>query len=96
MTDTQRRVLHAIETGHALEVGDGVFEEKRTIHGIHGVSDAIAVSFEWSNEMGYIWEADFSEQSLSEAKIDGNRICMIDSGGEEVVLTIFQLEPAHI
>ena len=96
MTDIQQRVLHALETGCALEVDDGVFVESRTLHGIHGDPDSIAVSFEWSDENGYIWEVDFTEQAISEAKIDGNQIRLIDSANEEVVVTVFQLEPAHV
>jgi len=54
MTEVQRRVLRAIETVHALEVGDGVFVEGRTIRGIHGDPEDIAVSVAWSDEKGSI------------------------------------------
>lgn len=96
MTGIQRRVLRAIESGHALEVGDGVFVESRIVHGVHGDPSDIAVSFEWSDDKGYIWEVDFTEQSLLDAKLEGNRIQMINSVGEEVVVTVFQLEPANV
>jgi hypothetical protein len=96
MTDTQQRILRAIEMGHALEVGTGLFVENRTIYNVHGESNGIAVSFEWSDEKGYIWEVDFTEQSLNEAKIEGNQIRMVDLRGEEIVITVFQFEPAQV
>lgn len=96
MTEIQRRVLLAVERGHTLGVGDGVFVESTIVHGVHGDPNDIAVSFEWSDDKGYIWEVDFTEQSLVDAKIEGNRIQMIDSVGEEVVITVFQLQPANV
>jgi len=96
MTETQRRVLRAIEAGCLLEVGDGAFVEKSVIHGVHDEPNEIAVSFEWSGGSGYVWELDFTEQSLNEAKINGNQIRMIDSEGEEAVITVFQLEPCRV
>lgn len=96
MTQTQQRVLRALDSEHVLEVGDGMFVEKRTIYGVHGEPDDVAVSFEWSDDKGYIWEADFTERSLAKAKIEANKIQMPDSQGEEVIITAFQLEPAHI
>lgn len=96
MTALQQRVLRAFEAGHALQIGDDAFAEKWLIHGVHGEPGDVAVSIEWSDGMGYVWELDFTEQSLSEAKIDGNQIRMIDSEGEEVVITVFDLEAARI
>ena len=96
VTATQQRVLCALDAGNVLEVADGSFVEKSIVRGVHGQPNDIAVSFEWSDERGYVWELDFTEQTLNEAKIDGNRIQMIDSEGEEVVITAFQLEPARV
>lgn len=79
-----------------MVVDDGASVERRTIFGIHGDPDNLAVRFEWSDEVGYVWEVDFTEQSLNEAKIEGNRIRMSDSLGEEVIVTVFQLEPASV
>jgi hypothetical protein len=46
--------LHALETSHSLEVGDGVFVAKRIVRGVNGDPSNIAVSFEWSDEKGEI------------------------------------------
>lgn len=96
VTAMQQRVLRALGGGNVLEVGDGSFVEKTVVHGVHGQPNDIAVSFEWSDERGYVWELDFTEQSLNEAQIDGNQIRMIDSEGEGVAITVFQLEPARV
>ena len=96
MTAIQQRVLRALDAGNVLEVADGSFVEKRIVRGVRGRPNDIAVSFEWSDDRGYIWQLDFTEQSLDQAKIDDNRIQMIDSEGEEVVIAVFQLEPACV
>ena len=72
------------------------FPEKWLVHGVHGEPRDVALSIEWSDERGYVWELDFTEQSLNEAKVDGNQIRLIDSEGEEVVITVFQFEPTRI
>lgn len=96
MTDTQQRDLRALEMSHSLAVGGDALVEKWIVHGVHGDPSDIAVSFEWSDERGYVWGLDFTEQSLAEAKIDGNRIRMVDSEGEEAAITVFQLEPVRV
>ena len=96
MTATQKRVLRALEMSHSIAVDGDAFVEKWIVHGVHGDPSDITVSFEWSDENGYIWELDFMEQSLAEAKIDGNQIRLVDSEGEEVSVTVFQFEPVRV
>ena len=78
-----------------MKIGDDAFVEKWIVHGVHGDPQDIAVTFEW-DERGYVWELDFTEQSLDEAKIDGSQIWMSDSDGEAVVITVLQLGPARV
>lgn len=96
MTDTQTRILLAFEMSHSLAVNGEALVEKWIVQGVHGDPSDVAVSLEWSDESGYIWELDFTEQSLAEARIDGNQIRMVDSEGEEVVIGLFQLEPVRV
>ncbi len=90
----QQRVLRALEAVHALRIDDGVFVEKWTVHSVCDNPRGIALTLEWSSESGYVWEVDFTEQSLSEAEIDGKEIRIADSEGEEVVIATLKLEAA--
>lgn len=96
VTEHQQRIIRAVEAADALRVDDAVFAGKWVVHGAHGDPTGIAVTIEWSDESAYVWELNFTEQALNEGKIDGNQIRMIDSEGEEVAITVFQLEPACV
>ena len=95
-TKLQRRILRALEAACAVKLGDDTFVEKWIVHGARGNSQDIAVTFEWSNKDGYVWEVDFSWQSLNEAQISGNEIRLIDSDGEEAIISAFQLAAARV
>ena len=96
MTNIQRRVVRAIEEAPCLAVGGMAFVLGRTVFGVHGDPDDLAVELRWNDEMGCACEALFTEQSLAQAKIGGNGIRMFDSLGTEVELTALRFEPAYV
>jgi hypothetical protein len=96
MTNTQQRVLRAIKESPCLVVGGEAFVRQRTTYGIHDDPDDLAVEIQWEDETGCRWEAQFTEQSLAQAKIEGNDMRMLDLLGTEVVLTALRFEPAFV
>jgi len=94
MSLKQRRVLRLLSDSHVLAVEPGpCVVETRTIHGVHGDGDDLAVSLTWKDEHGCEWAADFSEGSLDHAKVSKRRLQIVDTTGELMVLTPFRCVP---
>ena len=88
MSSKQQRVLQLLSDSQVLTVEPGFFiVETRTIHGVHGEGDDLAVSLTWRDDRNYEWAADFSEDSLDAAKVSKRNVQIVDTTGELVGLT---------
>jgi hypothetical protein len=96
MTTKQQRVLHALSESDVIFVEPDCLVKERTICGVHGDDDDLAISLRWHDSAGCEWEADFSECSLRTAGSNGNRITLKDTSGADIRLLLHKLEPANI
>lgn len=87
MTDKQRRALRLLGGGAFLAVKPGYSVHMAEIYGVHGDADDLAVRLFWRDHLDCEYVADFTEQALAEATLTRRTICLVDSEGENVVLT---------
>jgi hypothetical protein len=96
MINKQERVLRGLADSTVLLVEPGYWVEERTVHGLYGDRDDLAISLRWRDADGCLWEADFLEQSLMDATIHGNRVVLKDSEGASVAIHAHLLKPRRI
>ena len=87
MTPNQQRVIDIIANSEIVLMGPNGAIESRTIFGVHGDDDDLAVSLAWHDACGNMWEADFTEQRLDQAAFAENEITIVDSLGQRVTLS---------
>lgn len=95
MTARQRFMLNVFRRAKLLTVEPGFVVESRTIHGIYGEPDALAVRITWRDCLGCEWAADFSEASLAVAERQRGRIKLLDMLGETIWLKVFACRQAR-
>jgi len=96
MKSKQKRVLLALAYSDALHVEPGFPVEQRSIFGVDGDPTDVAISLQWRDIEGCVWEADFTGQSFVEADITRNRITLHDSQGDRVCVSVHRLKPAKV
>lgn len=96
MTKKQQRILSALADSDMLFVEPGQVVEQRTVHGVHGEDSEVAISLQWRDAAGCVWEADFTENSLHRAAITRNRITLEDTEGTRLCLQAHRLRPQRI
>jgi hypothetical protein len=96
MTNKEKQVLRVLSNADALFVEPGFLVEQRTIFGVHGDEADPAISLQWRDSAGCIWESDFTEKSLLDADVTGHRITLKDSGGASVCVQLHRLKPMKL
>ena len=93
MNNNQERAFRALANSDILVVEPNCLVEQRTILGVHGDDTDSAISLQWRDAKGCLWEAEFTEGSLKDANIEQNRLVLKDAEGEFVCISVHQLKP---
>ncbi len=90
----KRRIFELLGKSDVLEVEPGFLVQNRAIYGIDGDGDDLAVSLSWRDHADDEWVADFSEDSLAQARLSRGKIRLVDTVGETVVVKPYRCVPA--
>jgi hypothetical protein len=90
MQDRAAQILNRLSDAPIVTVEPGFTVESRIAHGVHGEGDDLALSVEWRDAEECLWTADFSEDALAQAEIDGGAVSLRDLGGGKVVFRLYQ------
>lgn len=90
MQNRASQVLQRLSDAPIVTVEPGFMVESRTSYGVHGEGDDLAFSVEWRDAEGCVWAADFSENALAQAEIDGGSVSSCDLGGAKVVFRLYK------
>ena len=90
MQNRAAKVLKRLSDAPVVTVEPGFMVKSRTSHGVHGENGDLAFSVEWQDAEDCLWAADFSENALAQAKVEGGAVSVSDVGGEEVVFRLYQ------
>lgn len=90
MQDRAAQILNRLSDAPVVTVEPGFTIESRIAHGVHGEDDDLAFSVEWRDAEECLWAAEFSENALAQAEIDGGVVSLRDLGGAKVVLRLYQ------
>ena len=64
--------------------------KSRTAWNLEGKKDELALSGEWHDADGYLWAADFTEEALALAEVEGSTISPADGEGAKVVFRLYK------
>jgi hypothetical protein len=90
MQNRASQVLKCLSDAPVVTVEPGFTVESRITHGVHGEGDDLALSVEWRDAEDCLWAADFSENALAQAEIDGGAVSLLDLGGAKVMFRLYQ------
>jgi hypothetical protein len=90
MFNRASQILNCLLEHPMVTVEPGFALASRTAWGLEGEKDDLAFSVEWHDADGCLWAADFSEESLALAEVDGSTISLTDSEGAKVVFRLYK------
>lgn len=90
MQNRASETLRCLVDAPVVTVEPGLTVESRISHGVHGEDDDLALSVEWRDTEGCLWAANFTENALAKAEVDGEAILVRDVGGANVVFRLYE------